>query len=579
MPGPTCPPSAPVLMARLWSAVLVLLLAACASTPPPASGLDAALLNHAEGPPADPLARARPAIDGGALLAGIRTLASDDFDGRAPGTRGETRTLAWLQSEFRAAGLKPAGDAGSWIQKVPMVAYSSQSTLTLSVRGKPRVLTPQRDFVAWSPAPLPDVMVDNSDLVFVGYGVIAPEFGWNDYKGTDLRGKTLLVLVNDPQVPDRANPDRLDPDMFGGTAMTYYGRWTYKYEMAARLGAAAVLIIHDARLAGYPWSVVVNSFGQENYVLQSATANTDYPLVPGWIEGGQAEELLRAAGYELHTLREQAARSDFRPVTLPVKARFHVQNHWRELQSANLIGRIPGSDPALRDEAVVYTAHWDHFGHDEHRTGDPIYHGAIDNASGVSGLIQIARAFRLADPPPRRSVVFIATTAEEHNQLGARWYVRHPAVPMARTVADLNIDGLNPLGRSIGVDVVGYGSNTLEDTLLDAALVQGREVFPELRPELGLAYRSDQVEFSRMGVPTLFMNAHPELRGRPAGFARARIEEYARHAYHTPLDVVRDDWDLSGAVEDLQLLLDVGYRTATRDDTPTWKPGAEFRRP
>jgi Zn-dependent M28 family amino/carboxypeptidase len=529
---------------------------------------------------ADPLARARASISGRDLLLGIEKLASDEFEGRAPGTRGETLTVDWLKARFKAVGLRPAGDGGGWTQAVPMVAYSSQPALSFTVKGKPRpALVSLRDFVAWSAAPLPEVAVDNSDVVFVGYGVIAPEYGWNDFKGVDLRGKTLLVLVNDPQVPDRSNPDRLDPAFFRGPAMTYYGRWTYKYEMAARLGAAAVLIIHDTVLAGYPWSVVANSWGQENYVLQSATANSDLPLVPGWIEGGQARALVAAAGYDLDQLRAQAAKADFKPVTLPLRARFRIQNHWRELHSANVIGRIQGSDPALRNEAVVYTAHWDHFGRDDSREGDKIFHGAIDNASGVSGMLEIAQAFTLAAPPPRRSIVFIATTAEERNQLGARWYVRHPSIPLNRTVAAINIDGLNPLGRSVGVDVVGYGANTLEDTLLDAALTQGREVFAELRPELGLSYRSDQVEFARLGVPTLFMNAHPRLRGRSPEYARSRIDQYARQAYHTPLDVVRDDWDLAGAVEDLQLLLDVGYRTANRSEAPQWKPGAEFRRP
>jgi Zn-dependent M28 family amino/carboxypeptidase len=562
----------------LLLAALCLCLCACAALHPrPAKPLATAAVSPL--PPADPLARARASMSARDLLLGIQTLASDEFEGRAPGTRGETVTVDWLKARFKAVGLQPAGEGGGWTQSVPMVAYASQAALSLTVKGKSRALVPLRDFVAWSPVPLAEVAVDNSEVVFVGYGVIAPEYGWNDFKGMDLRGKTLLVLVNDPQVPDRSNPDRLDPAFFRGSAMTYYGRWTYKYETAARLGAAAVLIIHETAQAGYPWQVVVNSWGQENYVLQSATANSDYPLVPGWIEASQARSLLQAAGYDLDALRARAVQADFHPVSLPIQARFRVQNHWRELHSSNVLGRIPGSDPALRDEAVIYTAHWDHFGRDEHRSGDKVFHGAVDNASGVAGMLEIAQAYGLAQPPPKRSIVFIATTAEERNQLGARWYVRHPLVPLDRTVADINIDGLNPLGRSVGVDVVGYGANSLEDTLLEAALGQSRDVFPEMRPELGLAYRSDQFEFGRVGVPTLFMNAHPHLRGHSSDYARKRIEDYARNAYHTPLDVVRDDWDLSGAIEDLQLLLEVGYRTAMRPAAPIWKPGAEFHRP
>ena len=570
-------------LSRLAVPAAALLLAACADSPPRSAEIPTATATStadATAPaPADPLARARAALSARDLLLGIETLSSDAFEGRAPGTPGETLTVDWLKARFRAVGLQPAGEAGGWTQSVPLVAYTSQTALALTVKGKTRTLVPARDFVAWSAVPLPEITVDNSELVFAGYGVIAPEYGWNDFKGMDLRGKTLLVLINDPQVPDRADPSRLDPTLFRGDAMTYYGRWTYKYEVAARLGAAAVLIIHDTALAGYPWSVVVNSWGHENYVLNSATANADYPLIPGWIEGGQARSLLAAAGYDLGALKAQALRADFRPVRLPIQATFRVQNRWRELQSANVIGRIPGSDPRLADQAVVYTAHWDHFGRDERRAGDPIFHGAIDNASGVSGMLQIAQAFALANPRPRRSVVFIATTAEERGLLGARWYVRHPMVPLANTVADLNLDGLNPWGPSVGVDVVGYGENTLEDSLIDAALAQGREVYPEARPETGMTYRSDQFEFARLGVPTLFMMAHPHLRGRSSEYSRRRIENYVTHQYHTPLDVVQPDWDLGGAIEDLALLLQVGYASAMRDAGPSWKPGAEFQRP
>ena len=574
-------------------ALSVLLLAGCASSggakhkeaarrdPPPslAAPRAAPFGQRQEVATVDPLERARAAINARDLLLGIETLASDAFEGRAPGTRGETQTVDWLKARFRAVGLQPAGDQGSWTQTVPLVAYTSQPALTLTVRGKPRVLTASRDFVAWSPVPLPEVAVENSELVFVGYGVIAPEYGWNDFKGMDLRGKTLLMLINDPPVVDRANPDRLDPALFRGEAMTYYGRWTYKYEMAARLGAAAVLIIHEPGPAGYPWQVVVNSWGQENYVLQSATANSDYPLIPGWIEGGQARNLLVAAGYDLEVLKAQAARPEFHPVKLGIQASFRIQNHWRELRSANVVGRIPGSDPTLRDQTVIYTAHWDHFGRDDRRSGDKIFHGAIDNAAGVSGMLQIAQAMTLASPPPRRSIVFVATTAEERGLLGARWYVRHPLYPLDKTVADINIDGINAFGRSTGVDVIGYGANTLEDVLVDAAQMQGREVFAEARPELGLMYRSDQFEFSRVGVPSLFMTAHPRLRGRSLAYARERIESYAQRDYHTPRNVVRADWDLSGAVEDLQLMLDVGYRCSNTPRAPQWKPGAEFHRP
>ncbi len=561
--------------------LLVLALSACASLRPAAPpGLTPVPETvAAPAPVIDPLPAARAQLSTDDLLADIRTLSSDQFEGRAPGTPGEDLTVEWLTNRLRALGLQPGGDGGSYVQQVPLVAFTSQASLTVSVKGKPHPLVAQRDFVAWSAAPLREIALDASEVVFVGYGVIAPEYGWNDFKGMDLRGKTLLMLVNDPQVPDPANPDRLDPAMFRGDAMTYYGRWTYKYEMAARLGAAAVLIIHEPALAGYPWQVVVNSWGRENFVLSSATHNSDYPLVPGWIEAGRARALLAAAGYDLERLRAQALRADFRPVRLPMQARFRVQNRWREVRSANVVARLPGTDALLGQEAVVYTAHWDHFGRDSRNGQDRIYHGAIDNASGVAAMLQVARALQGMQPKPRRSVVFIATTAEERGLLGARWYVRHPLVPLGQTAALFNIDGINPFGRSVGVDVIGYGSNTLEDLLVDAALNQQRQVYAEAQPELGLAYRSDQFEFARAGVPGLFFTAHPVLRGHSAEETRRRIQQYAEHEYHTPEDRVREDWDLSGAGEDLALLLELGWQVANTDTLPRWKEGAEFSRP
>ncbi len=302
-----------------WSMVICLpWLAACAVAPPQGSGLADGAVPVRAASTIDPLLAARAMISAPTMLQDIRTLASDAFEGRAPGTPGEDLTVEWLGARFRALGLQPAGGGGKYGQPVPLTAYTSQTSLTLTVKGKPHVLTPLRDFVTWSPVPLRDLAIDASEVVFVGYGVIAPEYGWNDYKGVDLRGKTLLMLVNDPQVPDPANPDRLDPAMFRGDAMTYYGRWTYKYEMAARQGAAAVLIVHEPALAGYPWQVVANSWGQENYVLASATTNTDYPMAPGWIEGRQARTLLQAAGLDLDRLRAAALRADFRPMRLPM---------------------------------------------------------------------------------------------------------------------------------------------------------------------------------------------------------------------------------------------------------------------
>ncbi|HLU24918.1 MAG TPA: M28 family metallopeptidase, partial [Longimicrobiales bacterium] len=415
-----------------------------------------------------------------------------------------------------------------------------------------------------------------SEIVFVGYGVVAPEYGWDDYKDVDVRGKTILMLVNDPAVPDPADPSRLDPNVFRGDAMTYYGRWTYKYEIASEKGAAAAIVIHETGPAGYPWEVVAGSWGGENFTIAGSTG-PDRVQVEAWITEAKARELLAAAGQDFDALKQAAVQRDFRPVTLNATADFRVRTTTREVQSRNVIAKLEGSDPARRDEYVIYTAHWDHLGKDETREGDQIFNGALDNATGTAGLIEIAEAFTQLPEPPARSVLFLAVTAEEQGLLGAKHYAENPLYPLERTLANINMDGLNQWGRTRDVVVIGYGNSTLDDILAQEAESQGRVLAPDAEPEKGFYYRSDHFEFAKKGVPALFTDGGVQYIGKPEGWAQAKSDEYTMNDYHKPSDEVKPDWDLSGAVEDLQLLFRVGYRVAQGTTWPEWFPGTEFR--
>jgi Zn-dependent M28 family amino/carboxypeptidase len=417
--------------------------------------------------------------------------------------------------------------------------------------------------------------VKDSDIVFVGYGVVAPEYGWDDYKGVDVRGKTILMLINDPAIPDPADATRLDDEMFRGRAMTYYGRWTYKYEIASEKGAAAAIIVHETGPAGYPFDVVVNSWTLENFHLQTPDNNMGRVGVEGWVTLDKAKEMLAASGQDFDTLKKAALSKDFRPVALNGKASFTVRNALRTIDSRNVAAKLPGSE--LPDEYVVYTSHWDHLGRDPNLEGDQIFNGAVDNASGTSGLIELAKAFTALDPPPRRSILFLSVTAEEQGLLGAKHYATNPLYPLAKTLANINIDGLNQWGRTRDIVVVGLGNSTLDDAITEAAAAQGRVVSPDAEPEKGFFYRSDQFEFAKLGVPALYTDAGVEYLDKPAGYGQGKRDEYTNNDYHAPSDEVKPSWDLSGAIEDLRLLFQVGYRVAQDDSWPVWKEGTEFK--
>jgi len=531
----------------------------------------AALLSHA----AEPVFSG---IDGNAVLEHTKVLASDAFEGRAPGTKGEELTVAYLVEQLRKIGLQPGNPDGTWVQKLPLVGSTVQGSpsLTFGRAATERRLAWRDDYVAWTKRVTERVGLDASDLVFVGYGVQAPEFRWDDYKGVDLRGKTMVVLVGDPPVSDPARPGELDPETFGGKAMTYYGRWTYKYEMGAKLGAAGVLIVHETEPAGYPFAIVQGKT-TEQLDLETPDGNASRAAVEGWITLDQAKGLFEMAGQDFGALKAKAASRDFQPVPLGATATVSLVNAIRKVPSANVVAKIEGSDPALRDEWVVYTTHWDHFGIGPAVNGDTIYHGAIDNASGTGGLIELARAFTTTTPRPRRSILFLFVTAEEQGLLGSAGYAEHPLYPLAKTVAALNIDALNVHGRTRDLTIIGLGLSGLDDVLRNAATAQGRVVKPDPMPEKGSYYRSDHFSFARKGVPSIHAGGGIEFVGKPADYGTRLLQEYIRNDYHKPSDRVRPDWDMSGAVEDLALYLRVGHELATSAPWPEWKPGAEWK--
>ena len=521
-------------------------------------------------------------IDGSALLGHIKTLSSDAFEGRAPGSRGEQESVAYIAQQFQKIGLAPGNPDGTYVQKVPLTGVLSKPALTLSVAGQTMPLRYPDDFVAFSYLNQPGVKIDRSNLVFVGYGVQAPEFGWDDYKGADLRGKTLVMLINDPAIPDPKNPAKLDPTMFGGEAMTYYGRWTYKYEMAAKMGAAAALIVHETGPAAYPYEVVRNSWTRENFGISTPGPNPDFPAVPGWLQLDTAKALFKASGMDFDSMKQAALSKDFKPVPMPAQATYDVRNTVQQVASNNVVAKIVGSDPQLKEEVVVYSAHWDHLGIDETLPGErtkKIYHGALDNASGVATLLELAKAFKALPVAPKRTLLFIATTAEEQGLLGARYYARHPLYPLDQTLVDINMDGMNPYGRTRDLRITGSGKSNTDELVAKYAAKQGRVALPDARPDRGGFYRADQFEFAKVGVPGVYIGAGTDFIGKPADFGSRMSDEYTAHAYHKVDDVVQADWDMSGAVEDAQLLFAVGYDIAQGNTRPVWKPAAEFKRP
>lgn len=516
-------------------------------------------------------AEALAAIDTATLMQHIRVLAHDSLLGRAPGSLGEEKTVAYLESQFKAMGLKPGNADGSYIQNVPLVGITvtNKPTLTFAKGGSSAALKWRDDFVAWTKHVMPSAALKNSELVFVGYGVEAPEFGWDDFKGVDLTGKTMVVLVNDPPVADTA--------VFGGPRMTYYGRWTYKYEQGMRHQAAGVLIIHETGPAGYPFAVVQGRVA-EQFDLVAPDKNMSRSVVEGWITLDRAKALFAMAGQDFDGLKAKAVTKEFAPVPLGVTASLTLQNKLRTIDSRNVIAKLEGSDPVLKDEYLVYNAHWDHFGVGTKVNGDSIYNGAADNATGVAGLLALGKAFTVAKTPPKRSILFLAVTSEEQGLLGSQYYATNPLYPVAKTVAIINLDGLNTWGRTSDIVVVGYGASDLDDYARAAAAEQGgRTLRPDAEPEKGFFYRSDHFNFAKVGVPAFYPGEGVTFVGRDSSYGRQKRDEFTTNDYHKPSDDIKAGWDLSGAAEDLRFDLAIGYRVAGAGKFPEWKPGNEFR--
>jgi Zn-dependent M28 family amino/carboxypeptidase len=509
----------------------------------------------------------------------IQALASDEFEGRAPASKGEELTIDYIANQFKQYGLQPGITDGTYFQKVPLVGITADPNmeLTFAAGSKTLQLKYRDDFVAATKRVVDQTGITNSDLVFVGYGVAAPEYGWDDYKGLDVKGKTVVMLINDPPVPDPSDPSKLDPKMFGGAAMTYYGRWTYKYEIAAEKGADGCIIIHETGPAGYPWEVVKNSWSGEEFDLVAPDKNMSRCAVESWITYDNAKELFHLAGQDLDGLKKEAVSKDFKPVALDATASVTINNTIRTSDSNNVIAKLEGSDQQLKGEYVIYVAHWDHLGKNPALEGDQIFNGAVDNASGTACLLELAQAFTKLPAPPRRSVVFLAVTAEEQGLLGSKYYAENPIYPPAKTVAVINMDAMNVLGQTKDVTVIGLGMSSLDDHVKTVAAEQQRTVRPDPQPEKGFYYRSDHFNFAKAGVPALYVDSGVEYVGKPEGWGLQMQEKYTAENYHKPSDQYDSSWDLSGLVQDSQLLFTVGYRVANQTEYPTWNPGTEFK--
>ncbi len=514
-----------------------------------------------------------PQINDADFLQFDKTLSSDAFDGRKPGTRGEVLTIRYLVDQFRRMHLMP-GNHGYWLQMVPVVTTTLVNTGTkLEVRagGGVQAFAYGTDMMAFTQDARPLVALRNSSMVFMGYGIDAPKWQWNDYKGVNVKGKTVIVLVNDPGYASG------DPQLFDGKAMTWYGRWIYKYEEAARMGAAACFIVHTSDdAAGYPWTVVRNSNGGPLQSLPASAAPGPRLAVAGWLTLAAAQRLFHSAGLDFDTMAAQAAQRGFTPTPLPATASILLRSAVVHDRSYNVLGLVKGSKHP--DEAVIYSAHWDHLGMVIGPRGRrEVFHGAVDNGSGLSALLEIADAFAHQKTPPERSVVFLMPTLEEAADLGSQYYVTHPIFPLDKTVADINIDAWPIIGRARDMTVVGAGQSQLEDDLKQVLSLQGRELTPEATPQYGFYFRSDHFSFAKAGVPALIVGPGLDLieGGRAAGLAGSA--DYTVRRYHTPNDVFDPNWDLSGTLEDIQTLYLLGRNLADGDAWPDWYADSEFR--
>jgi Zn-dependent M28 family amino/carboxypeptidase len=514
-----------------------------------------------------------PAINEATMKDITKALSADSFEGRAPGSAGEEKTIAYLSEKFKTAGLVPGGKDGSWFQNVPLLEITAKNVSALSITGKVGKAMAFKygdDFVAGSYQEQPRIDVKDSDIVFVGYGINAPEKGWNDYAGVDVKGKTVLILVNDP---DFSSPN-LEGE-FGGKAMTYYGRWTYKFEEAAKQGAAAALIIHDTAPAAYGWSVVNSSWTGTQFLAQSDNKGADQTKANGWIQNSVAQKIVAAAGQDLAKLTAAAKVKGFKAIDLGLKSSLGFDNELARKNSKNVIGLMKGAKRP--DEYVLYTAHWDHLGRcTPAADGDDICNGAVDNATGSAALVALAEAFK-AGGAPDRSVIFLAVTAEESGLLGSKYYAQNPVFPLSQTVGGVNMDAFSMAGPAKNLTVIGKGKSQLDDYLNAAAKIEGRTPEAEPTPEKGFYYRSDHFSFAKLGVPMVYFEGGDDLVTGGKEAAKAAAEDYEKNKYHSPKDEYDEKWNWSGVMADLRLYYRVGRMLAMTDAWPNWNEGDEFR--
>jgi Zn-dependent M28 family amino/carboxypeptidase len=517
------------------------------------------------------------ALNEDAMRAHVRYLASDLLEGRGTGARGGELAASYIAAQMEALGLKGAGPNGSFFQPVSLVGakVDPDTKLIVSGRNGKETFKFADDYVAFTGAQTEEVDVD-ADLVFVGYGINAPEQKWNDYKSdaADYRGKILVMMVNDPPATTT------EPNLFGGRALTYYGRWTYKYEEAARRGAAGVILLHTDESAGYPWSVVRTSNGSWRFdIARTAGDPTPFLNMRSWVTNDTAQKIMKLAGYELADMRAKAASRDFQPVKLNLKGKINLKSEIKRVEAPNVVGILPGSDPKLRDEYVVYSAHWDHFGVGApDKTGDTIYNGAVDNATGCAAVLAIAEALAKLPPAerPRRSSLFLFPTAEEQGLLGAEWYSRNPVVPVEKTAANVNLDSMNMLGVTRDFTPLGAERSSLEAVVQAVARERGMRISPDSRPEQGSFYRSDHFPFAKVGVPSISLKEGDDFVGHPKGWGEQEFKVYNTQHYHQPSDEFDPNWNYEGMIQETSIAMDIGMRIANDPAMPRFKPTDEF---
>jgi len=502
------------------------------------------------------------------LRAPIRFLASDELEGRGPATRGDALARLYLASQLESLGFQPGGENGSYEQTVDVVGVTAKLPTTWDFTGKGGDISLKwsDDYIAGSGVQQPTAEIKDAPLVFVGYGIEAPEYKWDDFKGVDVRGKVLVMLNNDPD---------WDPKLFAGNTRLYYGRWTYKYESAARHGAAGVIIVHTTPSAGYPWQVVQSSWGGEQFELPAE--GEPHIQLKGWATEDAARRLVKAGGADLDKLVEAAKKRSFKPVPLNLRTSIRFENKVSRVRTANVAGVLPGSDPKLKDEVVIYSAHHDHFGiGDPDKTGDKIYNGAEDNAVGCAQLLAIARAMAALPERPRRSVMMLFVAGEEQGLLGSKYFSLHPTYAPGKIAANINYDGGNYRGRTKDLTQIGAGKSSLDAIARALVEAQGRVLVPDQFPDKGYYYRSDQFSFAKIGVPALYFDNGYDYIGKPEGWGKHEHEEWTEHVYHQPSDELTDEWVFDGMIEDAMIGFGAGWLVAQADAMPTWNPGDEF---